>query len=315
MKGKTFSFELLGSKFYISFFNILNSKQEEELTECVNECYSECLQFDDDYSRFKQSNVLSLINDGIGEIQEVDDELFYLFSKAREVEKNTNGAFSIHTKELLEKWGYDANYNFLKSKDLFDEKNSKIKSINTIKPFELDSKNQSIIIYAPIEFGGLGKGFILDKLVEICKLHSDNFLINAGGDLYAQTKELSDTVIKLEHPLDTKKHIGGIKINKQAIASSSSNRRQWENYHHIINPKLNEPANNMLSTHVLMDKGIDADSYATALFALGFEEAKKIALKNKKIQCLLISKELEIWMTKDFKCQLDEKYNDFKLHK
>lgn len=330
---KKYEFELLGSKIFI----LLPQSCPNEV---VNKCYEECLRIDDWYSRFKEHNTLSILNDNLHEWQEIDDELIYLFSKAKEFEENTYGAFTLHTKNILEKWGYDSSYNLEKLEDEYEliedierretltnkkknkenSRQSLIKKILNIKnkkdknqgSFELDVNNSSVLLNSAIEFGGLGKGYALDNMVKICeKFKVGDFLINAGGDLYAKSKSNKGFEILLENPKDTSKSLGIIKVNKFALASSSSNRRRWKNVHHLIEPSTQTPANNMIATYVQSKNGIDADAYATALFVLGFEDAKIIASKL-DIEALLISKNNSIWKTKKFKCELS-KNNDYSI--
>ncbi|MCH8519719.1 MAG: FAD:protein FMN transferase [Nanoarchaeota archaeon] len=318
MEFKEFSFDLLGSKIHILLDKELEDKKSQKI---VQECYEECLRIDDWYSRFKDYNTLSLLNESIGEWQEVDDELFYIFSKAKEFEENTNGYFTLSTKEILENWGYDSQYQFNKAlnneeefeenEDEFEDWNKKEKKSSkkiSINSFEIDEEDLSVKLNSPIEFGGLGKGYALDCMVEICMSYKlDAFMISAGGDLYSYHKDSSKGfIVYLEHPTNEKEQIGIVHVNGFSLASSSSNRRKWDKYHHIVNPKTKEPANEMLSVYIQAQKGIDADSYATALFAMGFEKAKEILLKLDNIEGLLISNNFKIYKTKNFKCTLNK---------
>ena len=316
MEFKEFSFEILGSKIHIVLEKELNDKKAQQI---VQECYDECGRIDDWYSRFKEYNTLTLLNENIGEWQEVDEEVFYLFSKAKEFEVNTNEYFTLSTKEILEAWGYDAQYNLHKNskvqEDEFEDWNEREKrekkalSKITIKSFEIDEEEMSVKINSPIEFGGLGKGYALDCMIEICQSHNLNaFMISAGGDLYSYHKDnTKGFLVYLEHPKNEKEHIGTIHVNGFSLASSSSNRRKWNNYHHIVNPKTKQPANEMLSVYIQAKKGIDADAYATALFAMGFDKAKEILNKLEEIEGLLISNDSKIWKTNNFKCALHDK--------
>lgn len=314
MQFKEFGFDMLGSKIHIVLEKELDEKKSQKV---VEECYEECGRIDDWYSRFKEYNTLTLLNEIIGDWQEVDEEVFYLFSKAKEFEKNTNNYFTLSTKEILEAWGYDSQYNLHKTanedeEDEFedwDEREKKEKQLANkilIKSFEIDEEEMSVKLNSPIEFGGLGKGYALDCMVEICKSHNlDAFMISAGGDLYAYHKDAKKGfLVYLEHPTNEKEHIGTIHVNEFSLASSSSNRRKWNNYHHIVNPKTKQPANEMLSVYIQAQKGIDADAYATALYAMGFDKAKEVLTNLEGVEGLLISNDLKIWKTNNFKCEL-----------
>ncbi|MFT4244445.1 MAG: FAD:protein FMN transferase [Candidatus Woesearchaeota archaeon] len=312
MEFKEFSFDMLGSKIHIVLEKELDEKKAQKI---VQKCYDECGRIDDWYSRFKEYNTLTLLNENIGEWQEVDEEVLYLFSKAKEFETQTDNYFTLSTKEILEAWGYDSNYNLNKYSQHEDEfedwneqekKEKKALSKITIKPFEIDEEEMSVKLNSPIEFGGLGKGYALDCMIEICKSYDLNsFMINAGGDLYSYHKDKTKGfLVYLEHPKNENEYIGTIHVNEFSLASSSSNRRKWNNYHHIVNPKTKQPANEMLSVYIQAQKGIDADAYATALYAMGFDNAKEVLTSLEKIEGLLISNDLKIWKTNNFKCEL-----------
>ena len=316
MEFKEFSFDMLGSKIHIVLEKKLDDKKAQKI---VQECYEECGRIDDWYSRFKEYNTLTLLNEVIGEWQEVDEEVLYLFSKAKEFETQTDNYFTLSTKEILEAWGYDVEYNLDKNssynEDEFEDwsdrekKEKKLVQKISIKSFEIDEEEMSVKLNSPIEFGGLGKGYALDCMVEICKNHNLNaFMISAGGDLYSYHKDSTKGfLVYLEHPINEKEQIGTIDVNGFSLASSNSNRRKWNNYHHIVNPKTKQPANEMLSVYIQAQKGIDADAYATALYAMGFDRAKEVLMSLKGVEGLLISNDLKIWKTNNFKCTLHDK--------
>ncbi|MFP4401594.1 MAG: FAD:protein FMN transferase [Candidatus Nanoarchaeia archaeon] len=311
MKFKTYSFKLLGTTIFIQLPESLEATQQ-----LVQECYQECLRIDEWYSRFRKDyNTLQMLNEIIGEWQEVDDEVLYLFTKAKEYEKNTDNSFSLNTKEILESWGYNQEYQLekgLKNKSPDGEEyavdtiiGKKNKSQFSFQSFEIDEEDSSIKLHAPIEFGGLGKGYAIDCIVEICREYTQSFLINAGGDLFASHEDINKGFeILLEDPKDSTKHIGKIVVNNFALASSSSNRRAWGEFHHIVNPQTQQSANEMIATYVQSNTAIDADAYATALFAQGFEKAKQSAQEIEEIEVLLISNTHQVWKTKNFKAQL-----------
>lgn len=321
MEFKEFSFDAIGSKIHVV---IPKSLDEETSKQIAHDCYEECMRIDDWYSRFKSHNTLSLLNESIGDWQEVDDEVFYMLEKAKKYETQTNGYFTLSTKEILEYWGYDSKYQLHKAKQIQDTdseeffedeedewftKDSSKSNLIKINSFELDDDEMSVLLKSPIEFGGLGKGYALDCMVEICKsFELEAFMISAGGDMYGFHKDKDKGFqIYMEDPNNKDQHIGMVSLNGFSLASSSSNRRKWDKYHHIVNPKTKKPAQGIVATYIQAQEGIDADSYATALFAMGYEEAKKIAPTIKEIEVLLVSENSQIFKTNNFKCILNTK--------
>ncbi len=90
---------------------------------------------------------------------------------------------------------------------------------------------------------------------------------------YRNSKEFLS--IGLEHPGNFEQVIGIAKIQNESIAASSGNRRAWDKFHHIINPKTLESPKNILATWVVAKKAIIADGLATCLFFVPKEKLEK----------------------------------------
>ena len=92
-----------------------------------------------------------------------------------------------------------------------------------------------------IDLGGLGKGFLIDKIAkELQVVGVKYFSINGGGDIYATSDYEEPLTFELEHPQNQKMSIGQIKIKNLGLACSAPNRRQWKDKisgefnHHLI---------------------------------------------------------------------------------
>lgn len=275
--------KLLGTQFE---FSILISHEE-----LLQECLSELQRIEQKYSRFIENNTLSEINSKLNMWQGIDDETFYLVSEAKKYEKET-GTFTLSTKEVLEKLGYDQSYSLEK------------KGEGQIGEFILKQSN-SLKITKPIEIGGLGKGYAIDQLRKILE-SCPSYYINAGGDVFAKGKspEGGPWSIILEHPSDSTKAIGVIELDNKTLAVSSASRRSWGNgLHHLINPKTRSPAQEILCVYVVSEKSIDADAYATALFVMSFKDAIEKS-KELPVEVILVSRKGNMYQSKGFDCEL-----------
>lgn len=311
----------------------------------LEKCFFEARRIHHKYSRFLEDNPLFSLNSRLNQWVEVDEEFFELLEFGQKMCLDTGGAFDLTVKNLLESWGYDANYS-LKSQKIagFDSgpkpvfKNSeKDKNPRISKKIAFQKLPQKRVkISSPVDFGGLGKGYLLDKLSKII-LSADDFLvgfaINAGGDLYAWGKNGKNPWrMAFEHPTDTKKAIGFVDVDDFFLAGSSPLRRHWElenglSRHHLVDNEHQLPAGKMAAVYVQSSAGIVADAYATALFVLGFEKAKDFlenlekenlqslekleSLENlhttsdqkkftNKLEAMLVSREGKIWRSKEF---------------
>lgn len=237
--------------------------------------FSFLTQFEQRFSRFLPTSDVSYLNSRIGKITKVRDAMRLALRQGMRYMSETSGYFSIFVKERLEQLGYDADYTF-KEKDI---------EVRQLRIPMLRFGNY-VYLRQQIDLGGFGKGYALDLLAaSLIRKGATDFVLEAGGDVYANGMQK----ILLEDPLDASKSIGSVMIQGSAIASSSASKRSWgKKLHHLINPKTGMPAEGVLQVYVLADKTADADAYATALFAAGFEDAKRLA-KALKLSVVIIS--------------------------
>lgn len=291
--------EALGSQ--IEIFLPKTTKNNNKI---FDSCFEELLRIQNKFSRFNENSNLNKLNKNLNRWQKIDEEFLYLIKKSLEIQKNTDRYFDITLKSTLENLGYDQTYSFQKKKiSNFLKIKSKIKFL-FFSQVKINEKQSEIYLRKEIEFGGIGKGYALDKVYDIINRNNvKNFLINAGGDIRCKSNGEKEWIILLQHPNDLNKVIGEININNLAIAGSAPSYRKWNSNHHLINPKTNLPQKSVKSIFVLANTGLEADTYATALFVSGFENAIKIS-KKLNLEILVISSENKIYKSDNFNVKL-----------
>lgn len=267
-------------------------------------CFDELNRIQKKFSRFDENSDLNKLNRNLNTWQQIDKEFLDLIKKSLEIQQNTNRYFDITLKNTLENLGYDKNYSF-KEKNI--SKLIKIKNelkFYILNPIKINEKTSKIYLRKEIEFGGIGKGYAIDRVYNILTQNNvENFLINAGGDIRCKSNGKKQWITLLQHPDNLNNVIGKININNKSLAGSAPSYRKWNANHHLINPKTNLPQNEVKSIFVLADTGLDADTYATALFASGFENAIKLS-KKLKLEILVISSENKIYKSNNFNVKL-----------
>lgn len=274
--------ELLGSRVTVSVQD--ESHADLYVQAALRRCFAECLRIDEAFSRFREGNELAALNSSLGQWCEVSEELYGLLQYAAQVCDKTAGAFDPTVKSVLDSWGYDKDYSFKEGERGFLG--------------ELELACGKAKITSELDLGGLGKGYAIDRMVALL-LEFKSFSVDAGGDIYSK----GGWKTAFEHPLHTDRAIGVLELDGFAVASSSSNRRQWRDRHHLVDPVSLEPALGMLAVYTQADKAIDADAYATALFVMGFEKAKS-SLESLPVEAMLISPKGELFRSKSFKGEL-----------
>jgi len=262
---------------------------EDKAQRAIRRAFAEAARIESAYSRFIEGNELAQLNAQVGEWVEVDDELLELIAFGIRTGERTNGAFDLTVKSILEGWGYDSNYSLQEAEP------------GQIGTVEIDGIK--VRASAEIDLGGLGKGYAIDRMVNQLA-DFQNVMVNAGGDLFARGQdENGPWKVALEHPTDLKKGIGVVEVNGFSVGASSPLRRQWRNRHHLVNPQESKPADQMLAVYTQAPAALIADTYSTALFAMGFENAKK-NLIDLPVEALLIGPDGTGWMSEGFQGKL-----------
>ncbi|MDP4008456.1 MAG: FAD:protein FMN transferase [Candidatus Peregrinibacteria bacterium] len=285
--------EMIGSMFQFSIVH----EDGFDCDDLLEKLFAEGARIENMYSRFIDNNELADLNSKLNEWAAVSLEFFELLTFANGVFENTNGAFDITVKSVLDGLGYDKDYTFQ------DGKPGKSGTV------ELDEKNKKVKISAQIELGGFGKGYAIDRMSEILILNGyENFCIDGGGDIFCKGKDEKGEGWKVHfgHPIHRDEAIGFTVADGFACTSSNPNLRKWgDGKHHLIDPSSGKPAANMIGVYVQSPTAMIADAYATALFAMGYEKAKEL-LEDKKIpvEAMIISPTGKVFKSENFKGEL-----------
>lgn len=264
----------------------VNSKEALEIA------FSECERIEKAFSRFLGGNELARLNGALGEWMEVSEELFFLIEWGERLRQETAGAFDITVKSILDSWGYDKNYSLEEG------------GVGSLGRVELDSGKQAVRIGAEIDLGGIGKGYALDRLSELLS-EFENVCVDAGGDIFAKglAREGRPWRMAFENPQKEGEAIGFVDVGDFCIACSNPSKRKWRDKHHLIDALTGSPANGMLAVYTQSKSGLFADSYATALFVLGYDKAKAL-LSQIDVEAMLVASDGRVFRSENFKGEL-----------
>lgn len=250
MPKHSLEFEAIGTHWSIETETLLSESLELAIRTRIE-------AFDKTYSRFRKDSLVSRISRHVGiyTFPPDMDELFGFYETLYEV---TKGKVTPLIGGMLEKAGYDASYSFLPGKQ------EKLPTLS-----EVLQRNGTILeVKKPItlDVGAAGKGYLVDRICELLDEAGINeYIVDASGDLRHKGK--GENKVGLEHPLDPSKVVGIIDVQNKSLCASATNRRQWGNgQHHIFDPDLMEPTNDVVATWVMADSTMVADGVATALF-------------------------------------------------
>jgi FAD:protein FMN transferase len=260
-------------------------RAKENSGEAFDAAFKECERIERAFSRFIEGNELAVLNESCGQWLEVSVEMLDLLKWGVEFGEKSLGTFNVAVSSVLNAWGYNKNYSFKES------------GKGEVGKVEIEGTR--VRISAPVDLGGLGKGYAIDQMCKILRGFCEEFFINAGGDIWCE----GEWKVFLEDPSDVSKAIGMVEVSGMALASSSGNKRSWGSKHHLVNVTDLVPASEMLAVYVQGSTAIETDAYSTALFVMGFEKARGI-VGDLPVEAMLVAPEGTIWRSEGFMGEL-----------
>ncbi len=129
---------------------------------------------------------------------------------------------------------------------------------------------------AQLDFGGIAKGYAIDRAIAVLKRHGiANAIVDAGGDMrIIGNRHGRPWRIGLRHPRRKQATLGWFEAEGDvAIVTSGDYERYFiwhgRRYHHILDPATGLPARRSMSATVVARNATLADGWSTALFVLG----------------------------------------------
>jgi thiamine biosynthesis lipoprotein len=257
------SFFALGTVWHITtpLSNSLSKKESKQLEEFAK-------TFGHTYSRFDASSLLSRLNTE-KKLLHPSKEMKAMLQYALDLYKKTNGLFNISIGAQLERDGYG----------MTADNASKV-SPHLLDDITIGQDEIRIAEYVRLDFGGFGKGWLVDSIHELLvKMGKEDHIVNGGGDIRVSG---STKRIYIENPLHEGYALGSVNLFNEAFAASSNLKRKWQTIDgvqkvHIIHPKNNKVGLDVVQVCTRAKTCLQADSYATVLFLQRRQERLRTA--------------------------------------
>lgn len=246
-------FKATGTEWKILIEDELSEVEQNRAKKAVDARVEE---FTQTYSRFLDDSLVAQIAREPGRY-EFPPDAGRMIQLYEDVYHLSNGRVTPLIGGMMVDAGYDSTYSF------------QPKPIRPVPKLEevLEFKPPFLVTKEPVQldFGAAGKGYLVDLIGELLEGHSiHNYLIDAGGDILHRGR--LSVKVGLEDPEDTSKALGAIELSSMSLCASSTNRRAWKGYHHVMNPETHASATGVVATWALADSALVADMLTTALF-------------------------------------------------
>ncbi|OWZ83912.1 FAD:protein FMN transferase [Natranaerobius trueperi] len=296
---------------------LVTSESKQEADRAIDAVKSEIQRLENKLSRHEQGSEVDKINDKAGEKPvAVSDETWEVITGAIEIGERMDGKFDITIAPILEAYGFGKDEQKVPNEDELEELLQLVDHNN----IELNEQEQTV--YLPdsnmkIDLGGVAKGFILDRSVEVLEEYNIySGLVDGGGDISTTSKKFDDTpwVVGVSHPRKND-HFAEIELQGESIVTSGDYERYFmENdtrYHHIIDPDTGKPSHDVISVTVISDYNFKANIKATGAFNLGLEASLDLFEKEEDLEAVIIDGEGEYHITSGFdETLIRENYQD-----
>jgi len=273
----------MGTSYSIKSTKRINQEEITEELERINQIFSNWVS-DSEINRFNQTRVNQPFSPS--------KEFLEVVEISKKIHLETGGYFDPGIHDLINKLG-------------FGEKPAKeINSVDELKKLvnhssiaSIDLKSNQLVKRDEVQvnFSAIAKGYAVDLLADLLISNGhQNFLIEIGGEVFAQGKKNSDPwKIGIQSPEN--RETLSISIHNEGVATSGNYLNftlvDHQKVGHILNPKTGTSENNHLfSVSVIHPKVAIADAYATALMAMPIDEAKRLILKE-TLKVVLIVKQ------------------------
>ncbi|MEQ3337219.1 FAD:protein FMN transferase [Clostridium butyricum] len=256
---------------------------------------------------YDENSEISLINRNSGiRFVKISEDTFNVIKNAKFCSELTNGAFDATIAPLVKKWSVNSS----SPKVLSIEEVNTVKSLVDYKDILLCEDSKSVMLARKdqeIDLGGIAKGYIADKIIELYKENGiKSGIINLGGNVKVLGKKSDDLmwnigIIKPEKHAN--ENIAVVSVEDMSVVTSGAYERAFsyngKMYHHIINPITGYPAETDLkSITVICKDSVHADALSTPLFIMGKYKAYEF-MKSKQISGIMVTDDDKIIITKD----------------
>lgn len=293
-KAFTRMYFTMGTMLEITVFD----EEEQKANEAMQSAYEEVKKIDKCCSVYdEKSEAVQFNKRAAGSSFTASSLFFSLIEQSLYYSRITNGVFDITVFPLVKLWGFYEHT----PPQTFPLKNSvaKYRQSTGYRNLTLDRKNHAIKKQKNVQndFGGIAKGYALDKAAEALKTHG---IKNARIDFFSTTlyigkPENADTFIAgLAHPENKNKNLLYVHIKEGAVSVSANTElffmHNGRKYAHIINPKTGMPVSTSLSSVMVLCKtAACADALSTALFVMDIKKGEMFLKKHPDIQAIFVS--------------------------
>jgi thiamine biosynthesis lipoprotein len=243
------SLDAMGTTFTV----VAYGPDQNVLIAATEQAFEEVRRLDGMLSNYRPESEIGQVNRyGAERPVKVSPELFRLLSVCLEYGRLSEGTFDISVGPLMKVWGFYKGSGRLPHRAEIRGALARVGQPNVV----LDAQTQAVRLArrgAELDLGGVGKGYAVDRMVEVLKQHGvAAALITAGGSsIYALGAPPGEAgwKVKIRDPRRPRTTIDEQVLRDLSLSTSGNYekffRAEGKLYSHIMDPRTGYPAQGM----------------------------------------------------------------------
>lgn len=272
----------------------------------AGQAVDEMMRLEGLFTAHSDGSEVSLINRAYPNAVSISPEVLEVLLLAQDIHQRSAGAFDVTVGGLLRLWGFGTDSPAVPSAEDLAVAMQGVGMQYVV----IDREASTVRTTHPatqLDLGGIAKGYIVDKAVELLqKGGARHILVDAGGDVRIYGGRPGDTRfadprparIGVQDPRSPRNLAAIISTMEGAVLTSGDYERffvhEGVRYSHIIDPRTGYPSRGVSSVTVIAGSAALADGIATAAMVLGAEEGYALINSWSGVEGMLITEDEEI---------------------
>jgi len=261
-----------------TFSVVLYGSDQASMNQAIDAAFEEVHRLDALLSNYRPASEWSRINREAGARPvAVSPGLFRLLSDCLEYSRASEGTFDVTVGPLMRAWGFSGGERHVPSPDQIRE----ALELVGYRHVQLNARKRTVRFDrrgVEIDPGGVGKGYAVDRMVEILRARGiRNALVAASGSsifgLGNPPDEPRGWPISIADPWDHRKNVAQVFLKDLSLSTSGSYEKSFRagghRYSHIMDPRRGVPAESSVQVTVIAPRAIDSEVWAKPYFIQG----------------------------------------------
>jgi len=261
-----------------TFSVVVYGSDRASTNQAIDAAFDEVHRLDALLSNYRPESEWSRINrEAAARPVAVSPELFRLLSDCVEYSLASDGTFDVTVGPLMRAWGFFGGERRVPSPQQIRE----ALELVGYRHVQLNARKRTVHFDRPgveIDPGGVGKGYAVDRMVEILRARGiRNALVAASGSsifgLGNPPEDPRGWPINIADPWDHRKNAAQVFLKDMSLSTSGSYEQSFRvsghRYSHIMDPRRGVPAESSAQVTVIAPRAIDSEVWAKPYFIQG----------------------------------------------